>query len=42
VHYLWPPAGVAVTGLIVDIFAATVTYAFYRKNAQPRVAVVAA
>lgn len=42
VHFLWPPTGVAVTGLGVDLFTAGITYAFYRRNAQPRVEVVPA
>ena len=31
-HFLWPPAGVAVAGLAVDVFVAIVTYTFYRKH----------
>ena len=42
VHFLWPPVGVAITGLGVDLFAAGATYAYYRKNAQPRIEVVPA
>lgn len=42
VHFLWPPAGVAITGLAVDLFVAGATYAYYRKNAQHRVEAVPA
>jgi hypothetical protein len=42
VYLMWPPAGVAVTGTIVDVFVAMATYGYYRRNAAPRIAPVPA
>lgn len=42
VQLMWPPAGVAVTGMVVDVFVAVVTYVFYRRHAPASAQVVAA
>jgi PST family polysaccharide transporter len=42
IHFMWAPAGVAVTGIIVDVFVAIVTYAFYRRHTRPSVQIAAA
>ncbi len=42
VYLMWPPAGVAATGIVVNVFIAGATYAFYRKNSRPTVPKTAA
>ncbi len=42
INLMWPPAGVAWTGIAVDAFVAIVTYMFYRRHARPSVEFVAA
>ena len=41
VYLMWPPMGVAITGLAVDIFVAIFTYAFYRKRTGTPIQVIA-
>jgi O-antigen/teichoic acid export membrane protein len=42
VYFVWPPAGVAITGMAVNVFVAITTYAFYRKHTRPSMDLVAA
>lgn len=35
IYTVWPPAAVAVTGILVDVFAAIATYVFYRRHTSP-------
>jgi O-antigen/teichoic acid export membrane protein len=32
IFFLWPPAAVSVTGILVDLFTATATYRFFRRT----------
>ncbi|HEY1948140.1 MAG TPA: flippase [Bryobacteraceae bacterium] len=39
---IWPPAAVSITGVVVDIFAASATYRFFRKTTAAAPAMVTA
>lgn len=35
VYLVWPPAGIAITGMIGNLFVALATYIFYRRHTRP-------
>jgi PST family polysaccharide transporter len=42
IYLIWPPAAVSITGVVLDLFVAAVTYLFYRRSTSMVPRVVAA